>query len=125
MTAELMLCIAALAVALPMSRSIAAHYAAFALANLALIDVQYADSSILAMAFAGLTAADVLLIIAGGSRILLLPALASSALSIESMLNMDFLLNHISTISIALNAIIGVTLAREYVRWMDGKYGRS
>lgn len=125
MTIELILCIAAFMLALPMSRSIAAHYAAFALVNLALLGVQYADSSLLALVFAGLAAADVLLIIAGGRRILLLPALASVALSIESMLNMDFLLNHISYLSVAVNAVIGATLAREYVRWMDGKYGRS
>lgn len=125
MTAELVLCIAAFVVALPMSRSIAAHYAAFALVNLVFAGVHYADSSLLAMVFAALAIADVLLIISGGRRILLLPALASSALSIESMLNMDSLLNHISYLSVAVNAVIGATLAREYLRWMDGKYGRS
>lgn len=125
MTVELVLCIAAFMLALPMSRSIAVHYAAFALVNLALLGVQYADSSLLALVFAGLAAADVLLIISGGRRILLVPAIASVALSIESMLNMDFLLNQISYLSVAVNAVIGATLAREYVRWMDGKYGRS
>lgn len=125
MSAELILCIAFLLIALPISWSIAAHYAAFALANAALFGVQSVDSSLLAILFAGLFAADAMLVIAGGHRILLVCALASAALAIESMLNLDYLLNHSTYISVAVNAVIGGTLAREYARWMHGKSGRS
>lgn len=125
MSAELILCIAFLLIALPISWSIAAHYAAFAMANAAFIGVHSADSSLLAILFAGLFAADVMLVIAGGHRILLICALASAVLATESMLNLDHLLNHSTYISIAVNAVIGGTLAREYARWMHGKSGRS
>lgn len=125
MTIELVLCIVFFLVALPVSRGIAGHYLAFAAGNFAFLDVQYADSSLLAILFAALFTIDALLVIGGASRILLVSAIACAALSIESMLNMDFLLNHSTYISIAVNAVIGATLAREYVRWMDGKYGRS
>lgn len=125
MSAELILCIAFLLIALPISWSIAAHYAAFALANAAFLGVHSADSSLLAILFAGLFAADIMLVIAGGNRILLISAAITAALSLESMLNLDYLLNNITFISIAVNAVIGGTLAREYLRWTHGKYGRS
>lgn len=124
MSAELILCIAFLLIALPISWSIAVHYAAFALANAALYGAHSADSSLLTILFAGLFATDVMLVIAGGSRSLLLCALASAALAIESMMNFDFLLNHTTYISVTVNAVIGGTLAREYVQWTRGKFGR-
>lgn len=125
MSAELILCIAFMLIALPISSSIAVHYAAFALANAAFLGVHSADSSLLAILFAGLFAADIMLVIAGGNRILLVSAAIAAALSIESMLNLDYLLNNITFISIAVNAVIGGTLAREYLRWTRGKCGHS
>lgn len=122
---ELVLCVVFMLVALPVSRWIAIHYLAFALVNWELAGVEYADSSRLALTFAALFALDILLIIAGAPIVLLLCATASAALAVESMLNLDYLLNHSTYISVAVNAIIGGTLAREYARWMRGKCGRS
>jgi hypothetical protein len=121
MTIELGLCIAFMVAAFPVSKSVAAHYAAFGMANFLMLGVTSADTSALALLFCALLAVDVVLILAGGRKILVVPALASAVLAVESMLNMDYLLNQTSYISAAVNAVIGGTLSREYWKWMNGK----
>lgn len=124
MTAELALCIGLMIAALPVSKSVAAHYAVFGLANFALLGVTYADASFLAILFAALAVSDALIILAGGRRILLVSAAAAALLCIESIINMDWLLSRITYLSIAVNAAIAGSLAKELLQWMTGKYGR-
>lgn len=121
MTIELMLCIAFLLAALPVSKSIAIHYLAFTLANLALSGIGSADSSLLAMLFATLAMFDAVLVLAGGRKVLLLSAAASSSLCIESIMNMDWLLSHVTTVSVIVNATIAVYLAKRYWVWTNGR----
>lgn len=121
MTIELALCCLLLLVALPVSKSIAAHYLAFALVNLALLGVEFADSSFLSLMFVTLAVVDALLVIAGGRSILLLSAAASSALAIESMIDMDWLLSRATYLSIAVNAAIAACLSKGYGSWTSGK----
>lgn len=121
MTAELGLCLMFMVVALPASRSIAAHYLVFAVANLATLGVTEMDSSILSMMFVVLAVADAVLFLYGGRAVLLISAAASSALAIESMLNMDWLLNNVANLSAAINAIIAANLIQGYLHWTHGK----
>lgn len=124
MTTELALCIAMMLVAAPASRSIAAHYFVFACANVAFLGVTEADSSLLAMLFAILAIADIILILAGGRIVLYVTAVTSSALCLESIANEDWLLSHVTYLSVATNTAIAVCLAKEYREWMRGKFGR-
>lgn len=121
MSIELILCIAFMLVSMPASKSVSAHYLAFALANIALAGYEIADSSILAMMFAVLAATDAALVVAGGRKVLLVSAAASAALCFESMLNMDWLLSHSTYISAAVNAVIAASLVKGYWIWTHGK----
>lgn len=121
MSIELVLCIAFGVIALPVSRSIAAHYAVLSITNAALAGYEYADASLLSALFVLLAIGDAFLLIAGGRAILLLSAAVSSTLAIESMLNHSYLLDHITYISAALNAVFGLYLAREYRGWMRSR----
>ena len=124
MTIELALCVVMMAVAFPKSRSIAAHYFALVLVNVAFWGVTSADSSVLAIMFAALAVVDCLLIMMGGRMVLIIPALASFALCVESIANGDWLLSQVTYISAAVNAAIAACLAWEYRAWMRGKFGR-
>lgn len=124
MTIELILCIALALLAFPVSKSISVHYAIFAGANLALLGVQEAGASFLAILFAALAIADAVIVLAGGRMVLLVSAAASFALSLESVINQDWLLGHVSVISIVVNAMIAACMAREYLAWMNGKLVR-
>jgi hypothetical protein len=124
MTIELALCIVLMLLAFPVSRSIAAHYLLFASANLALLDVTYADSSFLAILFALLAAMDTILFMAAGRKVLLISSAVSALLCLESIMNMDWLLSHVTYLSVAVNAAIAGVLAKEYLNWTHGKYGR-
>lgn len=124
MTIELGLCIVFMIAAYPVSKSVAAHYAVFAVMNLAALGTTIADSSVLAMMFAALVAADALLILAGGRKVLLVTAIASALLCLESIANMDWLLSRITYLSAAVNTAIAASLAKEFVLWMRGSYGR-
>ena len=121
MTIELALCILFAVLALPMSKSIAAHYVLFAGANLSLLGHEYADTSILALVFVLLAVADAMIFMWGGRAILLLSAAASAALAIESMLGMDWLLTRVTYLSAVVNAAFAIYLAREYWIWTNGK----
>ena len=124
MTIELGLCIAFMIAAFPVSKSVAAHYAAFGLMNFFMLGITSADSSFLALLFGALLAFDVLLILAGGRRVLLISAIASIALCIESIFNSDWLLSHVTYLSAAVNTVIAAHMVKEYVKWMGGKFGR-
>lgn len=124
MTTELALCIAMMLVAAPASRSIAAHYFVFTCANVAFLGVNEVDSSLLAMLFAILAIADIILILAGGRLLLLVPATASFLLCVESVANQDWLLSHVTYLSAAVNAVIAACLAKEYGAWMRGRFLR-
>lgn len=124
MTIELLLCIGLALVALPVSQSVFAHYVAFALVNWMFINSTSADASLLAMTFGALAAVDAALILSGGTLWLLPAFIASTALSIESVSNGDWLLSHSTPISIATNAVLIAYLAWEYLAWMRGRYGR-
>jgi hypothetical protein len=124
MTVELALCIALMLLAFPVSRSIAVHYFIFAVANLALLGYEAFDSSLLAILFALLAAMDTILFMAAGRKVLLISAFASALLCLESIMNMDWLLSHVTYLSVAVNAAIAGVLAREYLNWTHGKYGR-
>jgi hypothetical protein len=121
MTAELGLCLFFLVVAIPVSRSIAAHYLLLVIVNVSMLGFTSADASLLAAMFVSLAIADALLFMWGGRPILLLPAAAASALAIESMLNMDWLLTNIVTINAAVNAIIAANLVKGYLHWTHRK----
>ena len=121
MNIELMLCIAFLLAALPVSKSIAAHYLGFTLANVALGGISSADSSLLAMLFATLAMFDAVLVLSGGRKVLLLAAATSAALCIESIMNADWLLSHVTTVSVIVNAAIAVSLAKGYRVWTNGR----
>lgn len=121
MSIELALCIAFGLAALPVSRSIFGHYVILAIANLATAGSEYADASVLAAMFVLLAITDAFLVVSGGRRILLLSAAVSSALAIESMLNLSYFLDYITFISAALNAVFGLYLAREYRGWMRSR----
>jgi len=124
MTTELALCLLLMAVALPVSWSIGLHYAVFALVNVMLWGVTSADSSFLAMLFAFLAVVDILIGVYSERAVLYFSAAVSIALSFESMLNADWLLNHSSYLSIAVNAALVACLAREYRAWMHGRSRR-
>lgn len=121
MSIELILCIVFGVAALPVSRSIAAHYVVLAITNAAMAGNEYADASLLAALFVLLAIGDAFLVIAGGRMVLLLSASVSSALAVESMLNQSFLLDHITYVSAALNSVFGLYLAREYRGWMRSR----
>lgn len=121
MSIELILCIGSALAALPASRSIAAHYVVLSITNAAMAGQEYADASLLAALFVLLAIGDAFLVIAGGRMILLLSAAVSAILAIESMLNQSFLLDHITYVSAALNAVFWVYLAREYWGWMRSR----
>lgn len=121
MTIELGLCLFFMIVAIPVSRSIAAHYLLFAIVNVSMLGFTSADTSLLAALFVSLAVADALLFMWGGRKILLLPAATSAILAIESMLNMDWLLSNIVTINAALNAIIAANLVKGYLHWTHRK----
>lgn len=124
MTIELALCLAMIFVAMPVSKSIAAHYFVFALVNAALIGVSEVDASLLAIVFGLMAIADAMIVMAGGRMILLLTALASAMLAFESIANQDWLLSQVTYISVITNALIIACIAREYRAWMRGKRGR-
>lgn len=124
MTIELGLCVAFMIVAFPVSKSVAAHYAAFGMANFFMLGVTYADSSALALLFISLLAADAILVVAGGRKVLLVSAAASALLCLESIANMDWLLSRVTYLSAAVNTAIAASLAKEFILWMRGKYGR-
>lgn len=121
MTAELGLCLFFLVVAIPVSRSIAAHYLLLVAVNIALLGFSSADTSLLAVLFVSLAIADALLFMWGGRPILLMTAAVSAILAIESMLNMDYLLTNIVTINAAVNAIIAANLVKGYLHWTHRK----
>ncbi len=121
MTIELVLCLVFMLAALPVSKSIAAHYFVFAALNIAAIGVEAADSSLLALTFALLAIVDVTMVVAGGRKVLLVSAIASVALCIESMLNMDWLLSHSTYINAAVNAVIAASLVKGFMNWTHGK----
>lgn len=121
---ELALCVVCMLLAYPVSKSIAAHYAVFAWINLMFLGVEYADSSLLAMVFATLVVADVILWCLSRRLPLLISASASVALSLESVGNGDWLLSHVVWLSIATNAVIFASVGKEYFAWMHGKYSR-
>ena len=124
MTIELGLCIVFMIAAYPVSKSAAAHYAVFGLTNLLMLGVTYADTSALSLLFAYLLAVDALLILAGGRKVLLVSTAASALLCLESIANMDWLLSRITYLSAAVNTAIAASLAKEFVLWMRGSYGR-
>lgn len=124
MTVELGLCLIFMIAALPVSKSVAAHYALFAAVNFMMLGAGTADTSLLAMMFATLLVGDILLILAGGRMILLVSAAASIALCIESIANMDWLLSRVTYLSAAVNTAIAASLAKEFTLWMRGRYGR-
>lgn len=124
MTIELALCIAFMILALPVSKSVALHYAAFGAMNLMLIDTTIMDASVLALMFAALAVTDAVIILNGGRKILLISAIASAALCLESIMNMDWLLSRVTYLSIAVNTAIAGSLAKEFTQWMRGRYGR-
>lgn len=124
MTIELGLCIAFMLAAYPVSKSVAAHYAAFGIANLLMLGVTYADTSALSLLFASLLVVDTMLVMAGGRKILLISAFASALLCIESIANMDWLLSRVTYLSAAVNTAIAASLAKEFTLWMRGRYGR-
>lgn len=121
MTIELALCLLFAVFAFPVSRSISAHYLMFAVVNYALLGFEFADSSLLAMLFVFMAVVDSSLVIAGGRMVLLISAAASASLAIEAMLNLSWLLDHSTYLSAAVNAVIGVYLAREYWLWTKSK----
>lgn len=121
MSIELTLCVVFMLAALPVSKSIAAHFLMLAAINVAALGVGSADSSLLAMVFAVLAMFDAALVLTGGRKILLLSAATSAALCFESIMNMDWMLNHIAAVSALVNAAIAANLAREYGIWTHGK----
>lgn len=124
MTIELALCLIMMFVAVPFSKSIAAHYFVFAAVNVSLIGVSEVDASLLAIVFGLLAIADALIIMAGGRMILLITALTSAMLAFESIANQDWLLSQLTYISAITNALIVACIAKEYRAWMRGKRGR-
>lgn len=122
MTIELALCLLCMIATFPVSKSISAHYAVFAWVNYLFIGIEYADASLLAMVFAVLAIADMILLSFSGRKCLAISAIASIALSLESVGNGDWLLNHIEWISIATNAVILGSIGKEYLAWMRGKF---
>lgn len=124
MTIELALCLIFMVIAAPVSRSISAHYTVFALANALMIGVMEADASFLAAFFAVLAIADAAIIAAGGRAELMLSAAISAALSIEQMINEDYLLSHVATLSVIANIALVSRVAVEYREWMRTKHGR-
>lgn len=123
MSIELILCLLFMLVALPVSKSIAVHYLVFAAVNVAALGIESVDSSALSLMFASLAIADAFLIISGGRLVLLSSAIASVLLCIESIANMDWLLSQVTYVSAAVNAVIAANLAKEYLKWTNGKYG--
>lgn len=121
MTVELALCLILAFAAYPMSRSISAHYFLFAAVNGAMLGFTTFDSSLLVLVFMSLAVADSLLFLCGGRKVLLAPTAMSAALAIESMLNMDWLLNHITYINAAVNAVIVASLIKGKRHWTRGK----
>lgn len=121
MTTELFLCLVFMFAAYPVSKSIASHYFIFTGLNVLAIGVESADSSLLAITFALLAIADVSLVIAGGWKVLLVSAVASVALCIESMMNMDWLLSHSTYINAAVNAVIAASLVKGFMNWTHGR----
>lgn len=124
MSIELIACLLLAVIAYPVSKAVAIHYSTFAAVNMMFMGVQYADASLLAITFAFLAAADAFLFMRYGRKVLLVSAVAGAALSIESMINQDWLLNHSTYISIAVNAAIVLSLVKEFKAWIMGRYGR-
>lgn len=124
MTIELIMCLVLGFAAYPVSKGVALHFAIFAIVNAAMIGYESFDASLLTMVFAFLASADALIAAHTGRFSLLLSAIAGVALSVESMTNHDWLLNHVTYISVAVNAAIVLGLVREYRVWTHGKFGR-
>lgn len=124
MTIELALCLIMMFVAMPFSKSIAAHYFVFAIMSTAFIGVTEVDATLLAIVFALMAVADTVLVMAGGRMILLVTALTSAMLAFESIANQDWLLSQVTYISAITNALIVACIAKEYRAWMRGKRGR-
>lgn len=121
MTYELIACAILMMAALPVSKVIAGHYAAFFCVNLAFLGYEFADASLLAMVFAVLAVIDTLLANNSGKASLYVSAAASLALSFESIGNGDWLLSHSTYLSIATNALIIGSLVKEYAAWIRGR----
>lgn len=121
MTIELALCLLFALIALPMSTSIMFHYMVFAGLNFLFLGYEYADSSLLALAFGFVAAIDAVLVILGGRKVLLLSSVTMLALSFESIGNGDWLLNHSVYLSTITNAVIVGSLIKEYWHWMHGR----
>lgn len=124
MSVELAACIALFAVALPVCRAAAWHYLAMVALNVLFLGCEYADSSILAMAFGAVAIVDFLLFNAYRHGAILVSSIAMFALSLESIGNGDWLLNHADYISIATNTLIIASLVKEYLAWMRGRSAR-
>lgn len=118
MTIELALCLIMLVAAAPVSRSIAAHYAVFAVANAAMIGVSEVDSSLLAMFFTALAAADITIMLAGGRIELAVSAIVSASLALEQVVDGDWLLSQIVMLSAIANVALVSRIAVEYREWM-------
>jgi hypothetical protein len=121
---ESALCLLFFIIALPVSRGIAAHYFVFFAVNIAFIGIEYADSSLLTMTFTSLVVADCLIVLYSKHYVLMVSALISFALALESVANGDWLLNQSIYLSIATNAVIAGSLIEEYRAWMRGRSER-
>lgn len=121
MTMELALCIVFMLLSAPVAQSIMVHYAGFALVNLAFINIEFADSSLLAMVFLYLAIMDAILAAVERSKALAFCGFVSFLLYCEQIMNGDWLLSHALALSLATNCTIGVCLIREYLAWMHGK----
>ncbi len=124
MTFELLACLALMIVAMPLSRDIAAHFAMFALANVMLLGVEYADGSVLAMMFAALAIGDFLLASIKKRASLYLSAVVMVALSFESVNNGDLLLSNAIYLSALINGCICIGMYKELSAWMAGRSQR-
>ena len=121
MTIELALCLILAFASYPLSRSISAHYFLFAAVNGAMLGLTTFDSSLLVLVFMLLAVADSILFLCAGRKAILVPAAMSAALAIESMINMDWLLSHITYINAVVNAVIVASLIKGKRHWTRGK----
>lgn len=121
MSIELILCAILMLITFPISSAIGLHFGAMFGLNLFFLGYTEADQSLLAICFAVIAVIDVILSHFSGRSILLLSALAMLALSLEAIGNGDWLLSHSTALSIAVNATIIVSLAKEFRAWMCGR----
>lgn len=121
MTIELALCIILAIGAFPLSKSVSAHYALFAAVNGAMLGFTEFDSSLLAIMFMCLAVSDAALFVLSNRYVLLLSAIVSTILCIESMLNMDWLLRHSTYLNAVVNAVIVASLIKGKRHWTRGR----